>query len=133
MRIIRKISAAELCQILFLLLFITIISCNDQDDQGVIQAETSVVDGISNSTFKVWGNCGMCEDKIEASLKVDGVKEADWDSETKIMKVTYDSTVINLDQIHKKIAAVGYDTQKYRSSDSTYSNLHECCQYERKK
>ncbi len=133
MKIIRKISMAELCQILFLLVFITVISCGDHNDQEVVETKTSVVDGISTSTFKVWGNCGMCEDKIEASLKVNGVKEADWNSDTKIMEVSYDSTLITLDEIHKKISATGYDTQKYKSADSTYSNLHECCQYERKK
>ena len=133
MRMIRKISPAELYQILFLIMFITIISCGDDNNQQTIEANTHVVDGISTSTFKVWGNCGMCEDKIEGSLKLNGVKEADWNSDTKIMEVSYDSTIITLDEIHKKIAATGYDTEKYKSSDSTYSNLHECCQYKRDK
>ena len=87
----------------------------------------------SKAEFKVWGNCGMCEETIEGSLKVDGISDAEWDKDTKLMKVSFDSTKINLDQIQKKIADVGYDNDKYKADSSTYSKLHECCQYERKK
>lgn len=128
-----KINKLKIVQILFLLLFIFQIACGGPNENVSKKETTEVLDGISTSTFKVWGNCGMCEDKMEGSLKVNGVKEADWNSKTKIMQVSYDSTIINLHEIHKKIAAIGYDTEKYKSSDSTYSNLHECCQYERKK
>ncbi len=86
----------------------------------------------SKAEFKVWGNCGMCEETIEGSLKVDGVSDADWNTETKIMKVSFDSTKINLDQIQKKIADIGYDNDKYKADSLVYSKLHECCQYERK-
>ncbi|MBA2613936.1 MAG: heavy-metal-associated domain-containing protein [Bacteroidetes bacterium] len=92
--------------------------------------------GNSNSNskveFKVWGNCGMCEETIEGSLKVDGISDAEWDKDTKLMKVSFDSTKISLDQIQKKIADVGYDNDKYKADDSAYNKLHECCQYERK-
>lgn len=128
-----KVILTEIYQNALLLLFIFMISCKGTDEQTTTEQKTEVSDGISTSTFKVWGNCGMCEDKIEGSLNVDGVKKADWNSDTKIMEVSYDSTIITLDGIHRKIAATGYDTQKYKSADSTYSNLHECCQYERKK
>lgn len=107
-------------------------ACGNSQAESTSVAKTEVADGISTSSFKVWGNCGMCESTIESSLKIDGVMETDWNSDTKVIKVSYDSTVITLDEIHRKIAASGYDTQKYKSSDSTYSNLHECCQYDRK-
>lgn len=107
-------------------------ACSNSQAESTGLEKTEVVDGISTSTFKVWGNCGMCESTIESSLKIDGVMETDWNSDTKVIKVSYDSTVITLDEIHRKIAASGYDTQNYKSSDSTYSNLHECCQYDRK-
>ncbi len=87
----------------------------------------------SKAEFKVWGNCGMCEETIEGSLKVDGVSNADWDKDTKLIKVSFDSTKISLDQIQKKIADVGYDNDKYKADSLVYKNLHECCQYERKK
>jgi mercuric ion binding protein len=84
------------------------------------------------TTFKVWGNCGMCKETIEGSLKTDGVIKADWNKDTKIMNIQFDSTKITLNDIHKKIASVGYDTEKMKGDDKAYANLHECCQYERK-
>lgn len=83
-------------------------------------------------TFKVWGNCDMCKKTIETALKVDGVKKATWNVETKQMLVKFDPSKISLDQIHQKIAAVGYDTDKVKGDDTAYNNLHGCCQYERR-
>jgi copper chaperone CopZ len=86
----------------------------------------------TTDTFKVYGNCGMCKKTIEKSLKnVDGVEKANWDKETKIMVVTYDSSIIGLKEIKQKIADVGYDTDSTRATDEAYNNLHGCCQYDR--
>ena len=64
-------------------------------------------------TFKVYGNCGMCEKTIEGSLKnVKGIDKADWNKETKMMEVTFDPEVITLTEIKQKIADVGYDTDE---------------------
>lgn len=86
---------------------------------------------ISTAQFKVWGNCEMCKETIEGSLKVEGISKAEWNTETKEIQVTYDSTKITLDQIQKNIAAAGYDNEKYKSDDKAYHSLPECCQYER--
>jgi copper chaperone CopZ len=83
--------------------------------------------------FKVSGNCGMCKNTIEPSLKdKPGIKSAVWNKDTKIMKVTYDPAKISEDQIHKNIANAGYDTEKVKASDKAYNSLHKCCQYKRK-
>ncbi len=97
--------------------------------------ETSNTSVAANTTenIKVWGNCEMCKKTIEGSLKVKGVAKADWNVDTKIMNVSFDSTQINLDQIEKNIASVGYDNEKYSGDINAYKNLPECCQYERKK
>jgi copper chaperone CopZ len=85
-----------------------------------------------NIEFRVSGNCGMCKNTIESSLKgVEGVKSAVWNKDTKVMKVTFDSAKISEDQIHQKIADSGYDTEKTKASDKSYSSLHKCCQYKR--
>lgn len=92
--------------------------------------------GSTNSrteTFHVSGNCGMCKKTIEKSLKVKGVIEADWNKKTKMITVVYDTTLINLDQIKKDIALAGYDNDVYKSDETTYNNLHSCCQYDREK
>lgn len=89
-------------------------------------------DDKMTDTFKVYGNCGMCEKTIEGALKdVKGIEKADWNKETKIMEVVYHTHDISLDDIKKKIAEVGYDTEEHRASEKVYNNLPGCCQYER--
>jgi len=84
-------------------------------------------------TFKVAGECGMCKKHIEGAVaKAPGVTKATWNSSTKVMTVVYAPTKITMDEIQKKIAAVGYDTPKYRGDEKAYHELDECCQYERK-
>ena len=85
-------------------------------------------------TFKVYGNCEMCKSNIEGSLKKkDGIYSKHWDTNTKMITLTYDSTKITLSQIHQKIANAGYDTELAKAPDDAYGKLHSCCQYERPK
>lgn len=84
-------------------------------------------------TFHVAGNCGMCKKTIEKSVNTKGVIEAKWDKVTKNITVIYDTTLISLDIIKKKIAKAGYDNDEYRADNENYNKLHTCCQYEREK
>jgi len=83
-------------------------------------------------TFKVWGNCGMCEKTIEKALKVKGISSAEWNKDSKMITIVFNPKIITLPTIHKKIASVGYDTESETANDEVYNNLHGCCQYERK-
>src|SRR5689334_349028 len=74
-------------------------------------------------TIKVYGECGMCKNRIQKTLKMEGIAMADWNTETKLLVVTYDPAKINNDDIQKKIAAVGHDTEKYTAIDSVYQKL----------
>jgi copper chaperone CopZ len=82
-------------------------------------------------TVKIYGNCGMCETTIETAGNVKKVAKVDWDKDTKIAIITYDSTKTNQDEILKRIALAGYDSDKFLAPDDVYSKLHGCCQYER--
>ncbi|MDI1354532.1 MAG: heavy metal-associated domain-containing protein [bacterium] len=83
-------------------------------------------------TFKVYGNCEMCEEKIEGVLKKkDGISKKDWDSKTKNLTVTYDPALISSTQIKQKIANAGYDTDEIKAKDEAYNKLPKCCHYER--
>lgn len=85
-------------------------------------------------TIKVYGNCEMCKEKIEGSLKKkDGVLSKKWDVKTKTLTVAYDADKITIKQIGEKIAAAGYDNEYATATDSAYNNLHQCCKYERPK
>ncbi|HEY9116103.1 MAG TPA: efflux RND transporter periplasmic adaptor subunit, partial [Bacteroidales bacterium] len=87
---------------------------------------------IEHSIFKVFGNCGMCETRIEKAAKsVQGVETAAWDKKTKMLEVTFDDSKTDADKIELAIAEVGHDTDKHKAKDSVYDELPGCCQYER--
>lgn len=84
-------------------------------------------------SIKVAGNCGMCKARIEKAAKMDGVTKAEWSEETKILTLVYDPAVINSDDVQKKIASVGHDTEKFRAEDKVYNSLPGCCKFDRMK
>ena len=86
-----------------------------------------------SETFKVWGNCGMCEQKIEKAALKAGATTAEWNSETLMLTVAYNSNTSSNTKIQKAIAEEGYDTQDQKGSDKAYDKLHGCCKYDRKK
>lgn len=99
---------------------------------SLFSLQASAQKNIQTSTFKVWGNCEMCKKNIETALDVKGVKSAEWNIDTKVATVTFDSTKITIGQIHKLIADAGYDTETEKGSDKAYGDLAPCCQYKRK-
>ncbi len=84
-------------------------------------------------TIKVsGGNCATCKQQIEQTLKVDGVTKAEWDSKTNLLIVSYNTHKIKNDEIQKKLADAGYDTEKLKASDEAYNKLDNCCKYRSK-
>lgn len=82
--------------------------------------------------FKVYGNCGMCEARIEKAVNaIEGVASAQWDSETKMIEVSFDDAKTDLNKIQKAIADVGHDTELFTAKDEVYDKLHGCCKYDR--
>ena len=93
---------------------------------GAVSAQSTT------STFKVWGNCGMCKKNIEAAATKSGASSASWDVKSKNLTVTYDASVSTLQQVQKSIADAGYDNDGVTASEDAYNKLHACCQYDRK-
>lgn len=89
------------------------------------------IKNAKTETVKVYGNCGMCETKIEKAGNVKNVTSVDWNQDTGMATITYDTTKTNQDEILKRIALVGYDSDKFLAPDDVYNNLHGCCQYDR--
>lgn len=121
-------------------LLLTYFQVQAQHDHGSHSHEPKKIEKKQPATnsvtdiFMVYGNCGMCEKRIEGSLaSVEGVHSADWDVDTKVLTVKYDDAIISLDKIKEKVAAVGHDTDKFRAKDEVYAALPGCCQYERPK
>lgn len=82
-------------------------------------------------SVKIYGNCEMCEETIETAANIKKVANVDWNKDTKMATLTYDSTKTNQDEILKRIALAGYDSDKFLAPDDVYSKLAGCCQYER--
>lgn len=89
------------------------------------------VKNAKTETAKVYGNCGMCKSTIEKAINKKDIVEADWNKDTKILTLTYDSKKTSKKEILKKVAEVGYDNEMYIAPTSAYEKLHSCCQYDR--
>lgn len=117
----------------FLLLSVQVQAQHNHSNHGNQPMETKK--GAATGTtdiFMVYGNCTLCEKRIESSLAhVEGVNSADWEVDTKVMTVIYDNEVISLDEIKKKVADAGHDTDKFQANEKAYNNLPGCCQYDR--
>lgn len=82
---------------------------------------------------KVYGNCEMCEKTIEEAGSKPKAAKVDWDQNSKMAVLTYDSTQTSADEILRRIALAGYDSEGFLAPDEAYKNLPECCQYKRPK
>ncbi len=83
------------------------------------------------ATVKIYGNCGMCEENIEKAGCIKNGANVDWNVDTKMATITYDSQKTNLESILKQIALAGYDSDQFLAPSDTYSKLPSCCQYDR--
>jgi copper chaperone CopZ len=90
------------------------------------------IKNVKTETYKVWGNCGMCQETIEKAVKQKNIAKGKWNQTTKMIVITYDSTKTNADEILKRIAQVGYDNDKYTAPNEAYNKRPQCCQYKRK-
>jgi copper chaperone CopZ len=91
------------------------------------------IKNAKTETVKIYGNCEMCESTIEKAGNVKNTAKVDWNEDTKMAIITYDSVRTNQDEILKRIALAGYDSDQFFAPDDAYVNLHSCCQYDRAK
>ncbi|KGD69343.1 DUF3347 domain-containing protein [Flavobacterium aquatile] len=89
------------------------------------------IKNAKTESVKIYGNCGMCETKIEKAGNIKKIANVDWNQETQMATLTYDAKKTNQEEILKRIALVGYDSDKFLAPDDVYNNLHGCCQYDR--
>src|SRR6185503_9186306 len=103
----------------------------------ILAASFELTAQVSNTkdttiSFKVFGNCEMCKERIEKAAKGKGIIKANWDIDTKLLTLSVIGSVFSLDKIHYRIAEAGHDTENERSPDITYNELPECCHYRKK-
>jgi copper chaperone CopZ len=85
----------------------------------------------TTATVKINGNCGMCKKTIEKAGNIKNIASVNWDVDSKIATLTFDSSKTNRDEILKRIADAGYDSETIKASNSSYQALPGCCQYDR--
>lgn len=89
------------------------------------------VNNAKTDTVKIYGNCGMCKKTIEKAGNLENIAKVNWNKDTKMATISYDSSKTTLDEILQRIANAGYDSDAFTAPDDVYNNLHGCCQYER--
>ena len=108
-------------------------SCKNETkkDSNTTNTEISNETAMTNVSFGVRGNCGMCKTTIEkAANNIDGVATATWDVDKKEIEVSFDEAKTDAIVIHKAIAASGYDTDKVKGDLDAYEGLPGCCKYD---
>lgn len=90
------------------------------------------IKNAKTETVHIYGNCDMCKSTIEKAGNVKKIAKVTWNKDTKMATITYDAKKTNQDEILKRIALSGYDSENFLAPDNAYAKLPECCQYERK-
>lgn len=80
-------------------------------------------------TITVFGNCGQCKSRIEEAAYVKGVKHAEWNKTTKLLKVVFNPEKTSIDKITTAIASAGHDSRLHTATDKSYKKLPSCCAY----
>ncbi|NHN24658.1 DUF3347 domain-containing protein [Flavobacterium jejuense] len=80
---------------------------------------------------KILGNCGICKKTIEKAGNMKNIATVEWDKETKMATISYDAKKTNKEEVLKRIALAGYDSNSFLAPDVAYFGLPNCCQYER--
>ena len=93
------------------------------------QATPSASGNVVTANFKVYGNCGMCKERIEKALDYKGVKQAKWSPSTKNLEVVYVPTKITEKKIRELVSAAGHDTDSTKAKSAVYAKLPFCCLY----
>ena len=83
----------------------------------------------TDTTFKVFGACEMCKDRIEDALKLKGISKAIWDVDSKLLSIQFDAKKISLDKIENTIVSVGHDLDNKKAKNFIYQDLPDCCHY----
>ena len=107
-------------QLLFFFSLVLFISCGTNSNT------------VIEKTFHVWGNNDVCKKTIEKACTLNGVKDANWNPDSKLLKFNIDTAIITTNAVLKSVASAGYDNELFFGNDYAYSNLPEACQYERR-
>ncbi|MCL4706463.1 heavy-metal-associated domain-containing protein [bacterium] len=120
--------AKHLLLALSLGLVLTACSKSEQSHDDHSNGNTALT-SISETKISVpTVQCGSCQANIETVLKkLEGVKSAEVDLETKTTLVSFDPQKIELAALENAIAMAGYDANSTKRDATAYAELDACC------
>ena len=105
--------------IFFSFFFISMISC----------ATAQTAAGDQTISFKVYGVCDDCKQRIEAAaMDSKGVKKAEWDKQSNTLVLVGSRKMVK-EKVAASIAKAGYKSDVMAADPKGYANLPACCQY----
>lgn len=105
--------------ILLSFFFVSLVSCATAQPAG----------GDQTISFKVYGVCDDCKERIEAAaLDSKGVKKAEWDKQSNTL-VLVGSSKMTKEKVAASIAKAGYKSDVMEADPKGYAKLPTCCQY----
>ncbi len=97
----------------------------------VVQSGFAQIKNAKIDIVKIYGNCGGCEKTIEKAGNVKKEATVHWNKDTKLATITYNTKKTDRDEILKRIALAGYNSDIYLAPEASYEKLAKCCQYDR--
>lgn len=97
----------------------------------LVFASNAQINNSKIEKLKVFGVCAMCENLIESAGTKKYISKVDWDVNSKIATIIYDTSKSTTDGILKNIALAGYDNDVFLAPELAYIKLPECCKYDR--
>lgn len=94
---------------------------------------TAQIKNAKTETVKIYGNNSQCKATIEKVGNLKNVAMVKWNEETKMATLTYNSSKTNQQEILKRIANAGFDSDSFYAPDDIYAKLPSSCQYKRNK
>ena len=96
----------------------------------VMAQDKSVKSTDQTVSFRVYGVCGECKERIESTaMDVKGVKKAEWDVRTDTL-VLVGSSKMDAQKVALALAKAGHKSDYAAADPKGYTNLPGCCQYD---
>lgn len=89
---------------------------------------------IKNSetkSVKIYGNCEMCKKRIEKAGNLMDIAKVDWNVDSKMATLNFDTSKTSEEEILDRIATAGYESEKHVAYNAAYNKLPKCCQYDK--
>lgn len=80
-------------------------------------------------SFKVYGVCEQCKERIEQVANGKGVLSAIWGVDSKLLSLQFNLSQTSLEKIQNRIVNVGHDLENKKAKDAVYRSLPGCCRY----